>query len=288
MRYLDWRTDGATWPLREHSRFVRNGPLTWHAQRLGSGPVILLIHGTGASTHSWRDVAPLLAERFTVYMVDLPGHGYTRGRLATGLRLPGIGHALAGLLVAEEVEPIVVAGHSAGVAVALQLVLEEKLDAEVVGFAPAVRPMGGSAAPFFSGIAKMAFANPFSPFLLAGAARHFVDVPSFLRRSTGSQILPEGVALYERLFRSPGHVEGAIGLMADWDLAPIARRLSEVQMVLAHGDDDAAIPLAEAREVARISGGSLEVLPGLGHLAHEERPDLAARLIISTAEGSGR
>ena len=35
--------------------------LRWHVQVMGSGPVLLLVHGTGAATHSWRELAPLLA-----------------------------------------------------------------------------------------------------------------------------------------------------------------------------------------------------------------------------------
>ena len=59
--YLDWATDGADWPNREASRFVEAAGLRWHVQVMGAGPVLLLLHGTGASTHSWRDVMPKLA-----------------------------------------------------------------------------------------------------------------------------------------------------------------------------------------------------------------------------------
>jgi magnesium chelatase accessory protein len=281
VRFLDWRTDGRDWPLREHSRFVRSGALTWHVQRLGSGPGILLIHGTGASTHSWRGVAPLLAKGFEILSVDLPGHGFTRGRLASGLRLPGIADALAELLRVEAFTPALAVGHSAGAAIAVQLALAEQLTASILAFAPALRPMGGEAAPFFSGAARLLLANPFTSFLAAGAARHAIDIGAFLKRSTGSQIDRQGVELYARLFRSPGHVEGAIGLMADWDLVEVARRLPNlpVPLSIAHGERDVAVPLSEAREIAHIKGAPLEVLPGLGHLAHEERPDLAAALI---------
>lgn len=288
MRYLDWRTDGRDWPLRAHSRFVKAGPLTWHVQRLGAGPAVLLIHGTGASTHSWRDVAPLLAERFTVLSIDLPGHGFTRGRLPTGLRLPGIARAIRELMAAEEVEPVATAGHSAGAAIAAQLALAEDVKASIVAFGPAMRPYGGEAAPLMSSFARLLFVNPFTPFLAAGAARFVVNTERFLQRSTGSRLDARGVALYARLFASPAHCEGAIGLMADWDLAEFARRLAElpVPITIAHGERDAAVPLAEARAVASLTKGKLEVLPGLGHLAHEERPDLAAR-IIADAAGQG-
>lgn len=281
MRFLDWRTDGRDWPLREHSRFVTSSSITWHVQRLGSGRQLLLIHGTGASTHSWRDVAPLLAERFEVLCVDLPGHGFTRGRPPGGLTLPGVAGALGGLLDQEGFAPALIAGHSAGVAIALQLGI-----APIVGFAPALTPMGGAAAaPFFSGAARLLLANPFTSFFAAGAARHVIDIRGFLERATGSRIDARGVSLYARLFGSPGHVEGALQMMADWDLTAVERRLPDlpVPVTIVHGDRDAAIPVAESRRVAERSGAGLIVLPGLGHLAHEERPDEAVRIIIEAA-----
>jgi magnesium chelatase accessory protein len=256
-------------------------------QRQGSGPRVLLIHGTGATTHSWRGLTPLLAERSELLSFDLPGHGFTRGRLPGGLSLTAVAGAIAGLLRQEDFPPDLVVGHSAGAAIAVQLALEHQLHAPVIAIAPALRPMGGEAAPFFNGAARLLLANPFTSFFAAGAARHLVDVRGFLERSTGSHIDAAGVALYARLFGSPGHVEGALGLMADWDLRRVAARLGDlpVPLTVIHGDRDAAIPAAEAQTVARLSGSDLHILPGLGHLAHEERPDLIAGIITDLIEG---
>ena len=289
MRFLNWSVDGRDWPLRAHSRFVSVGPLGWHVQRFGAGPRVLLIHGTGASTHSWRGVAPRLAETHELFSVDLPGHGFTRGRPEGGLRLPAVAGALARLLAQEAFAPDLIVGHSAGAAIAVQLVLAESLGCPVVAFAPALRPMGGEAAPLFSGAARLLLANPFTSFLAAGAAGTVMDVPRFLERSTGSRIDAEGARLYARLFRSPGQVEGALGLMAAWDLGAIARALPTlpVPITIAHGDRDAAIPLSEARQVAALTRGRLEVMPGLGHLAHEERPETAADMICHLSRGEG-
>ena len=48
-RRLDWNSDGAKWPNRESSRFVRAGGLDWHVQVMGKGkgPVLLLLHQIG-------------------------------------------------------------------------------------------------------------------------------------------------------------------------------------------------------------------------------------------------
>ena len=58
---LDFDRDGREWPHRDKSRFVKVGNLTFHVQIMGDGAPLLLIHGTGASSHSWRDIMPILA-----------------------------------------------------------------------------------------------------------------------------------------------------------------------------------------------------------------------------------
>ena len=38
---------------QEYSRFLRVDGVDWHVQTRGTGPALLLIHGTGASSHTW-------------------------------------------------------------------------------------------------------------------------------------------------------------------------------------------------------------------------------------------
>ena len=86
---LSWQRDGRDWPNREFSRFVSAAGLSLHVQVMGDGPAVVLAHGTGSSTHSWRTLAPLLARRFTVIAPDLPGHGFTEMPETRRLSLPG-------------------------------------------------------------------------------------------------------------------------------------------------------------------------------------------------------
>ncbi len=61
---LLWERDRGSWPNSGASRFVTAAGIRWHVQQMGSGPALLLVHGTGASTHSWREVlAPILPAR---------------------------------------------------------------------------------------------------------------------------------------------------------------------------------------------------------------------------------
>jgi magnesium chelatase accessory protein len=90
--------------------------MRWHVQTMGpeDAPVLLLLHGTGAATHSWRGLAPLLATRFRVVAPDLPGHGFTTGRPLGGLTMPAIARAVGDLLTTLGVDPAIIVGHSAG------------------------------------------------------------------------------------------------------------------------------------------------------------------------------
>ena len=55
--------------------FVDAGETTIHVERGGSGPAVLLLHGFPETLAMWREIAPRLAERFTVVCADLRGYG---------------------------------------------------------------------------------------------------------------------------------------------------------------------------------------------------------------------
>ena len=122
---LDWDTDGRDWPNRAHSHFVKAAGLNWHVQQFGlkssnefNAKKILLLHGTGSTSHTWRDVAPLLALRYHVLALDMPGHGFTSMPSSEEQSLNGMARKVAELLRVMSFTPTLVVGHSAGAAVA--------------------------------------------------------------------------------------------------------------------------------------------------------------------------
>ncbi|TKD50958.1 alpha/beta fold hydrolase BchO [Sphingomonas baiyangensis] len=287
---LDFARQGADWPNRAASRFVDAGRLRFHVQAMGSGPVALLLHGTGAATHSWRGAAPLLAEHFRVIAPDLPGHGFTRGRPAGGMSLPAMRDALVALLDTLEVTPDVIVGHSAGAALAMALA-ERHAPEAIVGLNPALTPFPGLAARIFPTLAKLLFANPFAPHIFAQIARAPGEVERFLLRSTGSRIDREGLRHYAALVGDAGHCGGAIAMMAGWDLEAVRALLPRVAtpVLLLHGAADSAIPLdAVEAAAARLPDARVESLAGLGHLAHEEAPALVAARVVAFATAAMR
>jgi magnesium chelatase accessory protein len=283
-RYPDWATDGADWPNRAASRFVTAGGYNWHVQDMGSGPVCLLIHGTGAATHSWRDVMPLLARTHRVIAFDLPGHGFTRPNHGERVTLDGMARGVTALLAALDVTPAIIAGHSAGTAIALQLTLDRGWRAPVVGFTPALMPFPGLAAKLFPSLAKILFTNPFVAIIFARLASGRGETERFLTRATGSRIDAAGARCYQRLFSKSGHCDGTIRMMANWRLEPLRDKLAQVTapVLLLPADRDSAIPQSAVLAAAgHIPGCRTQTLPRLGHLAHEEDPAGAAEIIAA-------
>jgi magnesium chelatase accessory protein len=284
-----WDREGRDWPNAAASRFVAAGGLKWHVQVAGEGPVALLIHGTGAATHSWRDLLPLLTPHFTVVAPDLPGHGFTS---AIGRASPvNVATALAALVETLGLPPALTIGHSAGAAIALTMADKQLARPQaVVSLGGALLPFPGLAGKLFPTMARLMFVNPLAPELFAMRTRMPGEVADFLKRSTASQIDARGIACYEALLRKSGHIGGALALMANWDLRPLEAALPglDLPVLLAHGGQDKTIPASTSQTAAkRLPQVELRILFGLGHLAHEEAPEPHAGLIIDFARRVG-
>jgi len=107
--------------LRPPDQWIEVGPVRARYWSVGErGPVVLLIHGMGASVESWLRNVDALARDFRVECVDLLGHGRT-DKPAVEYRVPVFARFVADFLAARGIEKAHVVGHSLGGAVALQL-----------------------------------------------------------------------------------------------------------------------------------------------------------------------
>ncbi len=263
---------------------------------------MLLLHGTGASTHSWRKVMPALARHFNVLAVDLPGHGFTEylpgstaaaphaTAPATGSRasapaasIAGMSLGLTALLRTLEIEVAFCVGHSAGAVVPCRMALDGHITPRVIiGINGAFVPLAGAAGTLFSPIARLLASGSLLPRLLAWSAGN----PASLRRmieGTGSRLDAEGLELYARLVRDPRHVAGALDMMGNWDLYGFERDLSRLKTPLAllAASNDRTVPPRQAEWVRqRVATAEIHPLSGLGHLAHEEDPERVVREIL--------
>lgn len=289
-RTPDWSAEGRDWPHREHSRFIESDGVRWHVQIMGAGPPMLLLHGAGAATHSWRDLAPLLAQHYTIIAPDLPGHGFSGSpSRAAAFSLPSVAAGVVALLGALGQAPRIILGHSAGAAIGVRMALDNAAAYDrVVGINAALLPFPGPFGAWAPVLARGLFYNPLAVALFAARAAQPGAVRA-LMRGTGSELDARGLELYQRLFRKAGHIEATIGLMAHWDLVALRRELRDLRVALdlIVGDNDRAVP-PDAAPSLRGVGPRISVtrLSGLGHLAHEEAPARVAGAVLAYAKES--
>jgi magnesium chelatase accessory protein len=106
---------------------------------------------------------------------------------------------------------------------------------------------------------------------------------------TGSRLSPRGRALYRRLTANPGHVAGALGMVANWDLHTLWADLPRltVPLHLLVGTNDLIVPPRSTERILQVNAlrsiTQMHRLQGLGHLAHEEQPEQVAELVLHLA-----
>lgn len=247
---------------------------------------MLLVHGTGGSTHSWAGCASALARSFTVISTDLPGHGFTFvpsavERTRNVYTIDGMARALQALLDALCLQPVVAVGHSAGVPVLLRMALDRGIaPRRIVGLCAAlVAPPAwyvSLIAPIIGPVVETDAVALSAATLAAGTG-----IVRMMLESTGSPLTLEQRARYELLCRMPTHVHAALAMMARWDLPTLMRDLAtlETPLEIVAGRSDRWVPEAPLRRaVVSVRGATYRVEAG-GHLLMEENPERAARWI---------
>lgn len=271
------------WPYAAASRIVASRPHRWHVQETGAGPEILLLHGAGGSTHSFRGLMTALQARYRLIALDLPGQGFTR--LGTRLRcgLDPIADDIATLCKQEGWRPSAVIGHSAGAAIALRLA--PGWGCPVVTLNGALEPFEGVAGWLFPVLARLLAVNPLASLAVSQGAA-LTGVQGML--ATGDTGLDAtGAAFYGRLISKRSHVDATLAMMAQWDLRRLSDSLPQiaVPVLLIAGERDRAVPPAvSARAAARLPKARLETVPGQGHLLHEVAIDETATRIARFLE----
>lgn len=272
---MRWPQDATGWPMAEHSRFKLSRPHWWHIQEAGKGRTLLLLHGAGGATQSWRSLFPLLAKDHHVIAVDLPGQGFSQSGARHRLGLTPIAQDLATLIASENWQVDTIIGHSAGVALALEL---GKPDQRIIGINGALSTFKGVAGFLFPKMAKLLAATPFTADIFSATASSRENVARLIE-NTGSTLGPEELAFYQRLVKDRTHVDGTIAMMAQWDLDPLLDRLPNIAMqtLLLAGANDRAVPPETSRKAAKqLPHAEFELIPNFGHLMHEEAPQLIA------------
>lgn len=279
---MDWEREKHDWPMAAHSRFVRCPPHIWHVQEHGTGPLMLLLHGAGGATQSWRHLFPILAGTHRVVAIDLPGQGFSRLGARGRCGLARMAEDIATLCIDQGWAPTAIIGHSAGGAIALDLAIRLPQKPRVIGINAALARFKGVAGFLFPLMAKTLAAMPLVADLFTATNRNPRSVQRLID-GTGSHLPPEDLRYYRRLVGDRDHVNATLSMMAQWDLGSLLESLpkSGISGLLIAAEKDRAVPPETSASVAeKMPGMGCVILPGRGHLVHEEDARKVADLIL--------
>lgn len=271
------------WPLRGSIRRVRSRPHDWAVLDTGpaDAPVLLLLHGAGGSGHSFRALIPLLADRYRIIAPDLPGQGFTRSGSRARHGLDPMAQDIRALCETLGVHPAFAIGHSAGAAIALRLAELMPLRG-VAGINAALGSFEGAAGVMFP---LMARALAVTPFVSRVVARLWGNPQTVARllASTGSPLDDAGRAQYLALVQDANHVDGTLGMMAQWRLDGLMQRLPDLPtpvLLIASSGDKAVPPRVSSEAVAHMKNASYQEIAGYGHLLHEEAAETVGAILL--------
>ena len=272
------------WPNRQHSSTVSVGGLDWHVQLTGKGPVVLLLHGTGSSTHSWSDLIPLLEADAQVLVPDLPGHAFTLGAKLEDLTLDEIANSLQLLIEQLGIEaPSIVVGHSAGAPLALRFAVgSSKPPKLVIALNPSFIPPPAVYTSFFGPLLGPITRSSTLSSLLASLSPSLGMVDKLL--DSTNTILPETRRVYYRkLFERSEHVRGSMNFMAAADIHKVLveANLYRGKLICVLGNQDAWIPVKPLEKIILDYFPAAEIVKWEGgHIMHELEPNKVAQLIL--------
>ena len=254
------------------STFVEVEGVRVHVRDTGKrdAPAIIMLHGFGASLHTWEDWAQALSGEYRVIRFDLPGFGLTGTDPSGDYTDARTMQVLASLMDKLRVQRATLIGNSMGGRIAWSFAARNPAR---VSRLVLISPDGFAS----EGIS---YSHPIGVPLPARALPYLLPMP-LLRLSLAPaygnpQRLTEAVVeRYRDMLLAPGVREAVLARMEQvvlQDPVPVLRTL-QLPVLLLWGDKDGMIPISNAADyLAVLPEAKLVVLPGLGHLPQEESP----------------
>jgi len=248
-------------------------------------PDLVLLHGLLGCGRQWRAAADIFSERFTCWVLELPG--ISSSHPVRDSSLPGLAQWLGSATQALGLSQFSLIGSSWGGALALEFAARSALRGRVhrlVLVAPAH--------PFWNPSPRQQWLLTPPWTRLAATVGALLPLGFHRRLLAGTygdprRLAPASITEYRRLLRRPG-LGAAVANYArarEEDRQRLREALAAAPdlppTLLVWGERDAVVPAATAPVLARsLPGAHLIVLPGLGHLPFEEDPEAFTTAVL--------
>ena len=252
-----------------------------HYWRAGSGPALVLLHGLVGSGRNWEQNMEFLGKYRTVYALDHANMGESERVKGLDAGLEASADRVAACMNALDIAKADLAGHSHGGAIAMMLAARHPGRVErLVLFAPAnpFCKVGLSSIRFYKTRVGIAVAK-LMPFL-----------PSAVHRSAMRQMYGDPKRVNKKAFagyksqldlRTVDHV---LGIVRSWneDMQTLREALTQLvglPTLMIWGELDKAVGVPSGERLAELLGAQLMVLPGVGHVAFAETPEVCNQVV---------
>jgi pimeloyl-ACP methyl ester carboxylesterase len=278
-------------PVRRESKVLHGYRRSYlvAGPRLGTAPVLWLVHGIGDSSAGWDRVLPLLAERCTVVAPDLLGHGQS-DKPRADYSVGGFANGMRDLMVVLGVERATIVGHSLGGGVAQQFAYQypEMVERLVL---VASGGLGAEVNPVFR-LASVPGAGHAIALTSQSLVRRPVLAASRLLARTGlldpcdvEEVAHIWDGLRDRSTRTA--FLRTLRAVVDYRGQAVSSRdrmylAAAIPTLVIWGERDPVVPVRHARQVCdELPGVGLHVVARAGHMPHMSCPSGFADAVLS-------
>ena len=276
------------------SRFAKLEPgLRVHYRDEGKqdGPVLVLIHGSNASLHTWEQWVGILGKDYRIISLDLPGHGLTGNNPAGVYDSASYVRVVDRLLTKLNVDKAVIGGNSMGGGVSWAYALEhpEKVEALLLVDASGQPYARSGKTPLGFRLMRMPVLKEAARFI---APRSIFESSVKTSMSVQSEIDDKLINRYWELNRYPGNRNATMQrFSSSKSMVPGTKeRLStiKVPVLILWGAEDNLIPVTAAKWFAEaMPQAKLIIYPNVGHIPMEEIPQKSANNVKIWLDGLG-
>ncbi len=254
------------------SRFVAVDGMRVHYRDRGSGPAIVLLHGSNSSLFTWEGWAADLARDHRVVTLDLPGHGLTGPDPRARYRYAEMAAFVDDFAITLGLPRFSLGGNSMGGGVAWRYAILHPDKVERLILVDSAGQPREEPRPF----GFRMFATPGVGRLVRWISPRFLVAKS-LRDAYGDpgRVTADEVDLYDDLLLRAGNREATRRRFSDEGDDELRARMGEIRaptLILWGRRDRFILPKYAERFHAAIAGSEVVILDGLGHVPMEEDP----------------
>ena len=254
------------------SSFISIDDMNVHYRDVGKGEAILLIHGTGASLHTWEKWIDILSPDYRVISFDLPGFGLTGPDPNHNYQISRYTAILDSLMVKLKVDSFHIAGNSLGGLVAWHYTTQFPQKILTLNLIDAAGlPQPGKKPPFIFQLAKL----PVLSTLLQKVTPKSIIKKSMLDVYKNDKLVTEKlIDRYFELSLREGNRTAFVKRMSQLNEKLVVSDLKNitVPVLIQWGKDDRWIPLANAFEFQKLIPNAEIKMYDSGHVPMEENP----------------